>query len=147
MAISQVKVGSTTHDINAVSAKAFTTAAGVTLTGDITGTASSIHGWSLSTSLADGAVKTSKIADSAVTSAKIADSAIGTAKIAKSAVTSAKIANNAITNAKLADNSVGTAEIVDGSVTTQKFADEVGIVVVQSAEPAANGAAKIWIKI
>ena len=127
MAISQVKVGSTTHDINAVSAEAFTTAAGVTLTGDITGTASSIHGWSLSTSLADGAVKTNKIADSAVTSAKIA--------------------NNAITNAKLADNSVGTAEIVDGSVTTQKFADEVGIVVVQSAEPAANGAAKIWIKI
>ena len=127
MAISQVKVGSTTHDINAVSAEVFATAADVTLTGDITGTTSSVHGWSLSTSLADGAVKTSKIADSAVTSAKIA--------------------NNAITNAKLADNSVGTAEIVDGSVTTQKFADEVGIVVVQSVEPAANGAAKIWIKI
>ena len=132
---------------NALTAETFKTAADVTLTGDITGTTSSIHGWSLSTSLADGVVKTSKIVDSAIETAKIANNAVTSAKIASNAVTSAKIASNAVTSAKLADNSIGTAKIVDGSITTQKFADEVGIVVVQSTEPAANSAAKIWVKI
>ena len=112
---------------NASTAGAFATNANVTLTGDVTGTYSSDHSWTVPTTIADNAVKTAKINNAAVTTAKIADSNVTTAKIANSAVNASKIA--------------------DKSVTVDKLASEIGVVVVQSSEPSSDSAAKIWIKI
>lgn len=131
----------------ASSASAFNSDATIALSGDVTGTAASTHGWSINTSLTNNAVTTSKIADNAITTAKIANSAVATAKIADNAITTAKITDSSITAAKIADNAIGTTEIANGSVTVEKLADEIGVVVVQSAEPSADSAAKIWIKI
>lgn len=81
----------------AESARAFTTAANVALTGDITGSVSSAHGWSVDTTISTGAVRSTHIANEAI--------------------------------------------------TVEKLADEIGVVVVQSSEPANDSAAKIWVKI
>lgn len=50
-------------------------------------------------------------------------------------------------NTSLAANSVTGTHIADSSIGLNKLADEIGVVVVQSAEPATDSAAKIWIKI
>jgi len=77
----------------ASTATAFASNATIQLTGPVTGSVSSSHGWTISTTITDSAVTTTKISTNAVTTAKIADSNVTTAKIANSAVTNAKISS------------------------------------------------------
>ena len=132
---------------NASTASVFSSAASITLSGDIGGTDSSAHGWNINTTLASDAVTTTKIKDAAVTTAKIANSNVTTAKIANNAVTTAKIADSNVTTAKIANNAITATKIADKSVSLQKLANEIGVVVVQSSEPSSDSAAKIWVKI
>lgn len=105
---------------NAATATKFATAQAITLTGPITGTASSQAGWNIATTITDGAVSTAKLANLAVTNAKIADGAVSTGKIANVAVTTAKIADKNVTNAKLANDSIiinGKSVALGGSLS------------------------------
>ena len=119
------------------SAKQFTSAKTVKLTGAVTGEKSSQAGWEIATTLSDNVVTTSKIAASAVTAAKIADGTITNAKIANSTIANAKLVNSSITiggksvslggSLTLADLGLNSAlrfigqtttAIVDGSTTS-----------------------------
>lgn len=105
---------------NAATATKFAAAQAITLTGPITGTASSQAGWSIATTITDGAVSTAKLANLAVTNAKIADGAVSMGKIANLAVTTAKIADKNVTNAKLANDSIsinGKSVALGGSLS------------------------------
>ena len=61
---------------NANTATKFSSAQKITLTGVVTGEASSQAGWSVSTTLSDGTVTTTKVVDKAITNAKLANPSI-----------------------------------------------------------------------
>ena len=67
----------------------------ITLTGPITGAFAStgFSGWTISTSITNGSIKSEHLSANAVISAKLATSAVTTAKISAGAVTNIKIAN------------------------------------------------------
>ena len=108
---------------NIDTADAFYSDATITLSGDVSGTASSTKGWSITTTIGDSKVLTSMIKDGNVTTAKIADGNVSSDKLGSGSVTTDKIKNDNVTEAKLASSSVTTAKIKDGNVTTAKIAD------------------------
>lgn len=88
----------------------------LTLTGDVTGTGTS----PIATTIATGAVTSTKLASDSVTTAKIVDGNVTTAKLADGAVTAAKITDATITNAKLEHPSMtlwGQTATLGGTVT------------------------------
>lgn len=94
------------------------------LSGDVTATGVSFDGSdnvTLSTTIADNAVTTTKIKDANVTTAKIADSAVTTAKIVDANVTADKLAKDSVTTNKIVDANVTTDKIADSAVTTAKI--------------------------
>jgi len=99
----------------------------VTLSGDITSTASgviTIGANAVSTTkILDGSIITSKILDSNVTEAKLATDSVSTSKILANSVTTAKILDSNVTEEKLATDSVSTSKILANSVTTAKILD------------------------
>lgn len=68
-----------------------------------------------------------------VLTTNLADGSVTTVKLDDSAVTVAKVANDAITTAKLASNAVTTAKILDDAVTRAKLANEVQLIIYDSA--------------
>lgn len=102
---------------------AFSSNATITLSGDVSGTASSTKGWSITTTIGENKVVTSKIADRAITSAKIAKQTILTENIHDDAVTTSQISNDSVTTAKIKDANVTTAKIANGNVTNAKLAN------------------------
>ena len=74
---------------------------------------------SITGTLADDSVTTSKILNANVTAAKLASDAVTTAKILDSNVTTAKIADDAVTQVKLADRVVGSAELDNLTLNAQ----------------------------
>ena len=68
---------------NATTATAFESAATVSLTGDVSGSATSTHSWDITTTIGTSKVLTSMISDANVTTSKIADHAVTNAKIEK----------------------------------------------------------------
>ena len=94
------------------------------LSGDVTATGVSFDGSdnvTLSTTISDDAVTTTKIKDANVTTAKIADNAVTTDKIVDANVTADKLANDSITTDKIVDANVTTDKIADSAVTTAKI--------------------------
>jgi hypothetical protein len=73
--------------------------------------------------IAPNAVKTSKIDDYAVTNVKIAEGAITTSKIATNAIISDHLSAESVTAAKIAPNAVTEAKINDYAVTNVKIAE------------------------
>ena len=160
--------GSSSKGGAATSAAKLTTARTITLTGDVTGSASfdGSTNVSLTSTLGAGVVGTNELAANAVTSAKIADGTIVAgdianatitgAKIANATITATQLANNAVTTAKLADSSVNSAKIVNGSVTgtdiaantvsLTNLAEDVGTTAVQSSQPTDNNVV-LWVQI
>ena len=74
---------------------------------------------SITGTLADDSVTTSKILNANVTATKLASDAVTTAKILDSNVTTAKIADDAVTQVKLADRVVGSAELDNLTLNAQ----------------------------
>ena len=94
------------------------------LSGDVTATGVSFDGSdnvTLSTTISDDAVTTTKIKDANVTTPKIADDAVTTDKIADANVTADKLAKNSVTTDKIVDANVTTVKIADSAVTTDKI--------------------------
>lgn len=60
---------------------------------------------------------------------------------------SATSGNGWSVNTSLAANSVTGTHIANSTIGLDKLASEIGVVVVQSAEPSSSSAAKIWVKI
>lgn len=90
----------------ATTAGAFSSVASVSLTGDVSGSASSVKGWAITTTIGDSKVTSAKIADNAVVTAKINNGAVTSAKLGDSSVVTAKINDSAVTSAKLANSGV-----------------------------------------
>lgn len=94
------------------------------LSGDVTATEVSFDGSdnvTLSTTISDDAVTTTKIKDANVTTEKIAAGAVTTAKIADANVTADKLAKDSVTTNKIVDANVTTDKIADSAVTTDKI--------------------------
>ena len=72
---------------NIDTADAFSSDATITLSGDVSGTASSTKGWSITTTIGDSKVVTSMIKEANVTTAKIADGNVTNVKLANSSTT------------------------------------------------------------
>ncbi len=68
-----------------------------------------------------------------VITTNLADQSVTTAKIDDSAITAIKVANDAITVNKIAANAVTTVKILDDAVTRAKLANEVSLIIYDSA--------------
>ena len=68
-----------------------------------------------------------------VLTTNLADGSVTTVKLDDSAVTAAKVANDAITAPKIASNAITTIKILDDAVTRAKLANEVVLIIYDSA--------------
>jgi len=75
--------------------------------------------------VADGAISTTKLADEAVTTSKIFDLSVTSGKIANGAINTLKIQDATVTGVKLADAAVDSVKIAANAITQEKLAPNV----------------------
>ena len=78
---------------------------------------------SLTLSVLDDGITSTKLATNAVTNEKIADNAITSSKIATAAVTTTNVSDNAITLPKMSSDAVGSEQIIDGAIIDDDLSD------------------------
>lgn len=105
-----VKVQSGTGSNQISLSSGLVTLAGVTHTGAVIPTVTTVNG------LASGVITATSIAADAITAAKIADGAIDAATFAAGAINAAAIATDAITAAKIAADAIGASELAADAV-------------------------------
>jgi len=97
----------------------------ITLTGDVTGSATmtNLGSVSIATTRGVGNVITADIADLAITTGKLANLSVTTGKIAADAVTNGKIADNSIDSEHYVDGSIDNDHIADNAINSEHYAD------------------------